>query len=348
MKINFIIPFTGLTGGLRVVFLYSNYLIEQGHDVICYVPMKSYKFNYSKLKTIKASIGNTFKRGSRVEWFECNFKIKLVPVIRDRFIRKADISIATAWPTAMDVYKLSKERGEKVYFIQDYEIWSGKKVDVDKSYRLPINRVVITKWLHNILKERFNADSEIIFNGLDSREFICGEKTTKVKKTILMLYNESPNKGTKEGINILKKIYNKYDTRVILFGYKKGSDIPKEFEFYTNPSREFLIKLYQESDIYVFPSKNESWGLPVMEAMANKCAVVGNNIGCLAEIGIDNENALIVDNLDYDLMLSKIELLIENESELKRIQNNGYVLAKKFEWSKSFKLFEEYLFNIAK
>lgn len=348
MKINFILPFTALTGGIRVIFLYANYLIEQGHDVVCYVPMKAYKFNNNIFQVIKASIGNTFKRGTSVEWFDCKFKVKLVPIICNKYIRNANITIATAWPTAIDVYKLNKYKGKKIYFIQDYEIWSGRTTDVDKSYMLDLNRLVISKKLNCILKNKFSVDSNIIYNGLDSDEFILGEKIINTKKTILMLYNEAPNKGTNEGISVLKRIYKKYDTRIILFGAKVSKSIPKEFEFYENPSRTLLMNLYRESDIYVFPSKNESWGLPVMEAMANKCAVVGNKVGCLEELGIDNENALIVEELNYDLMLSKIQWLINNESELKRIQNNGYMLAKKFQWSKSFKLFEEYLVNITK
>ena len=35
MKINFIIPFKRLSGGIRVVYIYANYLVSQGHDVCC-------------------------------------------------------------------------------------------------------------------------------------------------------------------------------------------------------------------------------------------------------------------------------------------------------------------------
>ena len=34
MKINFVIPFKRLSGGIRVVFLYANYLVGKGHDVV--------------------------------------------------------------------------------------------------------------------------------------------------------------------------------------------------------------------------------------------------------------------------------------------------------------------------
>lgn len=346
VKINIILPFTFLTGGIRVIFLYANYLTQKGHDVVCYVPMKAYKFNKGNIKMIKSSIGNTFIRGHKVKWFECRFKIKLIPIINNKFIRKADISIATAWPTAYDVYYLDVNRGKKVYFIQDYEIWSGEKEKVDKSYQLDLNRITITNRLKTLLENKFNSKSTVIYNGLDKDEFLVGDKKHNLKISILMLYNNSENKGAKEGVEILKEISNKYDVDIKLFGYTNPNNLPENFKFYENPTRKTLINLYRDSDIYLFTSKFESWGLPVMEAMANKCAVVGNNTGCLAEIGINNINSIIIDNCDYKEMKFQLENLLNDTERLSIIQQNGYELATKYEWEDSFKKFEKYLKNL--
>ncbi|MDK0953733.1 glycosyltransferase family 4 protein [Clostridium perfringens] len=346
MKINFILPFTGLTGGIRVDFIYCNYLVSRGYDVTCYVPMIAYKFNHNLFQRIKASVGNTLKRGTEVKWFDCNFKIKLVPKINDFFVRDADFTIATAWPTAYDVYNLNSLKGKKVYLIQGYEIWSGNKEEVDGSYELDLNRIVITNNLKKIFVDKFSVESYVIYNGLEESEYIISDKKLNCKKTIMMLYNDDPIKGSKEGIEILNNIYEKYNIRVILFGVKKGKDIPDNFEFYENPSREKLMKLYRESDIYLFTSKHESWGLPAIEAMANKCAVVGNRVGFLNEIAKDEKEALIIDNFDYKLMCEKVENLLNDDEKLKSLQNNGYKLARNFRWKDSFNKFEEYLKNI--
>ncbi|MCH1961844.1 glycosyltransferase family 4 protein [Clostridium perfringens] len=346
MKINFILPFTGLTGGIRVDFIYCNYLVSIGYDVTCYVPMIAYKFNYNFFQRIKASVGNTLKRGTEVKWFDCNFKIKLVPKINDFFVRDADFTIATAWPTAYDVYNLNSLKGKKVYLIQGYEIWSGNKEEVDGSYELELNRIVITNNLKKILLDKFSVESHVIYNGLEESEYIISDKKLNCKKTIMMLYNDDPIKGSKEGIKILNNLYEKYNIRVVLFGVKRGKDIPNNFEFYENPSREKLMNLYRESDIYLFTSKHESWGLPAIEAMANKCAVVGNRVGFLNEIAKNEKEALIIDNFDYKLMCEKVENLLNNDEKLKLLQNNGYKLARNFRWKDSFSKFEEYLKNI--
>lgn len=344
MKINVIIPTIGLSGGIRVIFLYANYLVSQGHDVEFYIPMKAYKISSKKFSRLRSSLANTLKRG-RVNWFNCKFKINVVPVIRNKYVRDADICIATAWPTAFDVYNLNLCKGIKVYFIQDYEKWMGNRTDIDNSYRLNLNRIVITNTLKKLLFDKFNSNSKVIYNGLDEKEFIIGEKKINNPKVILMLYNIAPNKGSEEGIEILKNVYRKYNIKVVLFGYKKSSSIPKDFEFYENPDREVLINLYRKSDIYLFPSKYESWGLPVMESMANKCAVIGNNVGCLKELGENNVNSITVDECDYNEIEKRLIELLKNDVLLKNIQNNAYKLVQKFKWIESYKTFENYLMN---
>lgn len=341
MKVNFIIPFTSLTGGIRVAFLYGNYLVSKGNDVTFYFPFIPYKFKRTFIELLRSAMGNFYKKNN-VKWFENNFKIKMVPLIRNQYIDNADIIIATAWPTAYDVYNLDQNKGKKIYLIQDYEIWSGKKEDVDLSYKLPMYRIVITNKLNKLLLDKFNVKSKVIYNGLNDGEFIANKSDIENRKikVILMQYNEAANKGIRKGIEILETIEKKIKIKIILFGYKKGKFIPNNFEFYESPSRKILMDLYRKSDIYLFPSEYESWGLPVMECMANKCAVVGNNTGCLEEIGIDNENAIIVDGFDKKIVEERLEKLINDDDLLNKIKENAYKLAKKFKWSNSYISFE--------
>lgn len=341
MKINIVIPTTQLSGGIRVIFLYANYLCLNGHDVICYIPFKLY--DTKGIKYVKKMVYWFILLFKRNNWFEPRFKIKVIYRTNDSSIRDADIIIATLWSTSYDVLKLDDAKGKKVYFIQGYEIWIGDKSQVDESYKLPMNRIVVSKELHKLLKSRFNAESTVIYNGLDKREYLTGNKVINEKKTIIMLYSRSQHKGSKEGIKLLKSLQEDYKLRIILFGVEKVKDIPEDFEYYENPSREKLISLYREADIYLFTSKQESWGLPVMEAMANKCAVVGNNIGCVKELCSDKINALVIENLDYEDMKKKVESLIKDDKKLRDIQEAGYRLVQDYHWDNSFEIFEKYL-----
>ena len=353
MKINFIIPFTSLTGGIKIVFEYCNRLKERGHDVVIYVPMKAYRFNnkgvLGNLKIIKSSIGNTFKRGTNVEWFDLNVDIKLVPLIKNCFIRDADVVVATAWPTAYDVNCLQDSKGRKIYLIQHYEKWSGDEIDVDNSYKLPLNQIVIAKWLKDLMKDKFNRESNLIYNGIDSNDF-NNKKSNKNKNIVVsMLYHRLEWKGYEDGLKAFEIAKQTHpNIKLKLFGIEKGENIPEYAEFYLNPSREEIKKIYSDSDIFIFPSRSEGWGLTVIEAMACKCAVVGTNTGAISEIGIDRENCLVSEPGNVEELAMNLVRII-NDTELRTyISNNGYNTATKFDWKISVDKMEKYFKNLIK
>lgn len=335
MKINFILPFKRMSGGIRVVYIYANYLAEQGHEVCCYVPMLSYRGKgQSILFRIKASLSNIIKKEN---WFDCKFPVKIVPLIRENFIEDADVVIATAWQTAFDVNKLSEKKGRKYYFIQDYEVFNGNVSDVEKTYSLGINMITISKKLQSKLLN-FSNDVSIVYNGLYDSEYIRGEKKHLNKFTIMLMYHEAEHKCTTEGLEVIRKIKEKYDNiQIIIFGRKINEKFDEDYIVEESPEREKLMELYQMADVYLFTSKIEAWGLPIVEAMANKCAVIGRKIGALYEL-YDGKNAIIAN--DINEMYGALEVLYKNRLCLYKIQDAAYCTAKKLSWKKSAQKFE--------
>ena len=121
MKINFVIPTPGNTGGLQVIYKYAEEFQKKGHDVRIYYPLKLYLLDYSLNKfrqimfVIYRTLVNIFHFCICHNEKKYNSKIimKYVPVINDFFMPNADYIIATAWPTAYDVAKLSDKKGKK-------------------------------------------------------------------------------------------------------------------------------------------------------------------------------------------------------------------------------------------
>lgn len=347
MKINVVLPFTNLTGGIKVALEYCNRLSARENDVVIYIPMKAYKFNNKGIKgsfkIVKSSIGNTFKRGSKVKWFDLKVKIKLVPEIKSKYLRDSDIVVATAWPTAYDVSKLCESKGKKVYLIQHYEVWSGELEEVNGSYKLELNQIVIAKWLEDLMNKKFNKKPKLIYNGIDESEFLNTEKPTNKDIVVSMLYHQLEWKGFKDGLKAFEEARKIYpNIKLKLFGTNIGNDIPEYAEFYENPSREQLKNIYINSDIYIFPSRCEGWGLTIIESMACKCAVVGTNTGALSEVGINNKNALISDPEDVRGLTENLMRLIEDKELRNSIAKEGYNLALNFNWNKSIDNIEDF------
>lgn len=349
MKVNFIMPGLGDSGGMKVVYKYAKLLRNLNVNVKIYsaiLPPTSYKFS-SKLANhihqlyclLKTFLFVKDKLDKGVTW---------VPMITDKYIRKADITIATAWPTAYQVNKLSEKCGKKAYFIQGYEVWDNEAMG-KKSYELPLEHIVIAKWINDILVNELHVKSGyIVRNGIDTQDFVPS-KTQNHSKSVscLMLYHQLPQKGIEDGIAAYKIIKNRYPQVTLnMFGMFNDPRISLVDHYYKSPQRSQLIKLYQKSDIFIYPSREEGWGLTPLEAMACGCAVVGTMTGCMLELGVSGENALLNKPRDINTMANNIEILVENNKLRKEISMNGRTTVEKLSWSKSARTLKDILNSI--
>jgi glycosyltransferase involved in cell wall biosynthesis len=91
--------------------------------------------------------------------------------------------------------------------------------------------------------------------------------------------------------------------------------------------------LYQHALAYVFPSYNEGFGLPALEAMAFQLPVIAANNTCLPEICKDG--AIYFDPFNIAEMTLQMVSLLTNEQERKRIVEKQIAVAKNYSWQKS-------------
>lgn len=95
-------------------------------------------------------------------------------------------------------------------------------------------------------------------------------------------------------------------------------------------SDEKLVALYQRASLFVFPSRYEGFGLPVLEAMACGCPVVCSNAASLPEVAGDA--ALLVDPLNAEgFTLGMLTMLTDREAAQK-FRQRGLAQAARFPW----------------
>jgi len=71
------------------------------------------------------------------------------------------------------------------------------------------------------------------------------------------------NKNTIGAVEIIEKIKQKYpQIKVMCFGLSRFHKMPGYIEFYENPDEDTIVKLYCDSDIFLFTSKYEGFGGP--------------------------------------------------------------------------------------
>ncbi len=106
----------------------------------------------------------------------------------------------------------------------------------------------------------------------------------------------------------------------------------QRIQYVSNPTDPQLETLYQNADLFVFPSLYEGFGLPPLEAMLRNIPVVSSNTSCLQEI---LGNAVwYFDPTDTEDMARKILMTFDNTDLRDTLQKSGVELLKKYSWEK--------------
>jgi O-antigen biosynthesis alpha-1,2-mannosyltransferase len=103
--------------------------------------------------------------------------------------------------------------------------------------------------------------------------------------------------------------------RVVLLGYAPAEQLPV---------------LYNAASVFLFPSFEEGFGLPVLEAMAHGLPVVASKTSSLPEVGGDA--ALYVDPHDPKDIAEKVVSAVEDEDQRKLMIERGLARARVFTW----------------
>jgi glycosyltransferase involved in cell wall biosynthesis len=100
---------------------------------------------------------------------------------------------------------------------------------------------------------------------------------------------------------------------------------------YLSPAE--LQTLYARASIFAFPSLDEGFGIPLLEAMANGIPVVTSDRPALVEIAGDA--ALTIDPQNTEGLVAALNLLIENADLRDELARRGRERAKLYPWERA-------------
>lgn len=110
-------------------------------------------------------------------------------------------------------------------------------------------------------------------------------------------------------------------------------------------SQEELAELYRDAIGFVFPSLRETFGMPILEAMASGCPVISSNSTGCAEVAGDA--ALLVDPRSVTDIEAAMHRLTADTSLRAKLREHGLARARQFTWQRSaeqhLKVFENAL-----
>jgi glycosyltransferase involved in cell wall biosynthesis len=349
-KITFLLPGSGknISGGIKVIQEYANALAAIGHKITLVYPMILAKEEINQYKRYKPSewywkprITKSYRPDS---WFTLSPKVKTlwVPYLHGRYIPDGDVVVATAWQTAEWIIEYSPAKGKKFYLIQGLETMYGLESRVMSTWKTPLKKIVISKWLEDIATS-LKEPSTYIPNGLDFSAFYISQPISERKKKIVMLYHTGKWKGSNDGLSAIRQTKLALpDITATLFGTSPRPDgLDQWIEYVQKPSQEQLRAIYNDSSVCLAPSLSEGWGLVPCEAMMCGAAVVLTDIGGHREFGSHLSTALLSPPGDVDALSSNLIKVLRDSNLQKELSHRGNSFIKKFTWERAARSFEE-------
>jgi len=112
-------------------------------------------------------------------------------------------------------------------------------------------------------------------------------------------------------------------------------------------AKEKVAQLMAAADVFVLPSKMESFGLVLLEASATGVPIVCSNAGGVPEVFQDGFNALLYPPGDDIAMAKAIVRLIQDRELAKTISANAVATSRRFTWEiaakRTLRVYEEVL-----
>jgi glycosyltransferase involved in cell wall biosynthesis len=115
-------------------------------------------------------------------------------------------------------------------------------------------------------------------------------------------------------------------------------DLEKHFEgtathFVGYLTGEDLGAAFASADAFIFPSRTETLGLVLLEAMAAGCPVIAANAGGIPDIVTDGVNGYLFDPFDEHGAIAATHRLLENQLEREVLRRNARLEAEKWGWA---------------
>ena len=350
MKISFILPTVSKSGGIRVVAIYADRLAKRGHEVTVIAPPLRKPTLFAQARSLvkgKRFISwrpydDTYFNGSaaKLRFLDRSRRIQ------DEDVPDGDVVIATWWLTAEWISDLAPTKGAKTYFIQHHEIHPNQPESrVRATWHLPYHRIVISEWLASIARNEYGVEPvAVIPNGVDVDLFSAPPRSRQPDPTVGFMYSPVNFKGCDIALNAIGLVREKIpNLRVVAFGAVPELDtlpLPKCAIYHQDPKQDHLREIYGSCDAWLFTSRNEGFGLPILEAMACRTPVIATHAGAAPEL-VSEGGGLLVDSFNSDDIASKIEAFFDMDTVSWSLMSDAALqTARENTWEKAVDKFE--------
>ena len=354
MRINWILPRANLGGGTRTVRELAEQLEARGHT--CTIAHLGSTVAWPppwRARSFARRLGLAWQVRGKEQHHLAETSVATIEVQADRIeagdVPEADFSIATWWETMEWIQDWPASRGRHAYYVQHHEIHGGEPDRVRATYRAPGLKIVIARWLEDLMRSEYGAQSTVrVPNGLDLERFDAPARPRGRPPTVGLMYSTKAWKRTDLAFEAISRARERVpELRVLAFGempLRSEPPPPPGLEFLLRPDQSRIPSLYARCDVWVLASDLEGFGMPGLEAAACRCPVVATRCGGAEEYVQHGTTGLLVPVGDVQALADAIvEIVHLDPLEWTRMSEAGHRAARSFRWETSAEILEKAL-----
>ena len=206
--------------------------------------------------------------------------------------------------------------------------------------------IAVSRYTKKEIEKVFNINPKkikVIYEAYDKNIFQISKKSLKKDGTrIITIGSINRRKNITQIVKTIPILEEKYEKVTLTIVGDKGDDFDnliytiKDFKLENNiiitgyVTNIKLKRLISESDVLVYPSLEEGFGIPILEGFAMKIPVVTSNNSSMKEIG--RKASVLIDPSNIFDLASGIIAAIEHKE---RLINLGSIEIKKYSWEKT-------------
>ena len=217
----------------------------------------------------------------------------------------------------------------------------------------------VSKSLKEDTLRLFNISKEIkvVYNFIDIDKYDKENKrdckrsalARPEERILTHVSNFRPVKRTSDIIRIFEIVQRTVPSKLLMVGdgpeKRKAEVLAKELGiadkviFLGNSTEVARILCY--SDLFILPSKTESFGLAALEAMAAKTAVISTNAGGLPEVTVHGKTGFLSAIGDVEDMAENALKILKDDATLEQFKSNAQAHAKQFSLKNILPVYED-------
>jgi len=269
-------------------------------------------------------------------WFTLDPRVKLLilPILRGSLLPRADVTVLTAWQTAVATTNPARRAGRLVQVVYDYEFWVQADDETRAQMRSALSRTDVallatSSVVKDMLTEMGLVPAGDVPAGIDLSQFYAENDGSERSTVVGFAARTGEAKGMATMVNACKIIRShRDDISFLSYGHELPAEVP-DYVLHLGPlSPDRLREFYNACLVFVLPSDHEGWGLPAVEAMACGAALVTTANGGAEDFAIHRVNALIVPPQEPGALAAAIEQVVDDARLYRELTHKALQKAK--------------------